>query len=66
MKGFVPKGRVAGLAYRATDLDWSGGPGDGAVLEGPAEALLLAICGRAVALADLTGDGVEVLRTRLR
>ena len=66
LKGFVPKARVAGLAYRATDLDWTGGPGDGAVLEGPAEALLLAICGRAVALDDLTGDGVEVLRNRLR
>lgn len=66
LKGFVPKGRVAGLRYRATDLDWSGGPGDGAALEGQAEAVLLAICGRPVALDDLTGDGVAVLRARLR
>lgn len=66
LKGFVPKGRVVGLSYRATDIDWSGGSADGAALEGPAEALLLAICGRTVALADLTGDGVEVLGARIR
>lgn len=66
LKDFVPKGRVAGLRYRATDLDWSGGPNDGGVLEGPAEALLLAICGRPVALDDLSGGGVEVLGARLR
>lgn len=65
LKGFVPKGRVAGLRYRTTDLDWSGGPSDGAVLEGPGEAVLLAVCGRTVALDDLTGDGVEVLAARL-
>lgn len=68
LKGFVPRGRVAGLSYRATDLDWSGGAGGGggAELEGPAEALLLAICGRAVALDDLSGPGVEVLGPRIR
>ena len=64
LKGFVPKGRVAGLSYRATDLDWSGGAG--AELAGPGEALLLAICGRAVALDDLSGPGVDVLGPRIR
>lgn len=67
LKGFVPKGRVAGLSYRATDLDWSGAAGGGgAELEGPAEALLLAICGRPVALEGLTGPGVDVLGPRIR
>lgn len=67
LKGFVPKGRVAGLSYRATDLDWSGqgGGAGGAELEGPGEALLLAICGRAVALDDLSGPGVDVLAPRI-
>lgn len=61
--GFVPKSRVAGLSFAATDLDWSSGTG--ALVQGPAEALVLAIAGRAVALDDLTGDGVETLRARL-
>jgi hypothetical protein len=32
---------------------------------GPSEALALAAAGRAVALDDLTGDGVPILRARL-
>ena len=32
---------------------------------GTAEALLMAIAGRRVALADLSGSGVETLRDRL-
>jgi uncharacterized protein (TIGR03083 family) len=46
--GFVPRSRVAGLRFEATDLGWSAG--DGAVVRGPAEAILLAITGRPVAL----------------
>ncbi|MCW2594461.1 MAG: hypothetical protein JWP39_349, partial [Jatrophihabitans sp.] len=34
------------------------------VVTGPAEALLLAMAGRAVARADLSGDGVAVLAGR--
>jgi uncharacterized protein (TIGR03083 family) len=54
---------VAGLRLGATDLAWT--HGDGPRVDGPGEALLLAIAGRAVALDDLTGDGVETLRRRL-
>jgi uncharacterized protein (TIGR03083 family) len=54
---------VAGLRLVATDLDWA--HGDGPRVDGPGEALLLAVAGRAVALDDLAGDGVETLRRRL-
>jgi uncharacterized protein (TIGR03083 family) len=56
------KSRVAGLTLRATDADWSTGSGPEVI--GPAIAIVMAMTGRAVALDDLTGDGVEVLRTR--
>lgn len=61
--GFVPRSRVAGLRFEATDLDWSAG--EGALVRGPAEALLLAITGRPAALADLEGDGVDLLADRI-
>ena len=54
--------RVAGVTLKATDADFS--VGSGPVVEGPAISLLLAASGRASALADLTGDGVETLRSR--
>jgi hypothetical protein len=47
----------------ATDLTWS--RGDGPEIQGAGEAIVMAIGGRPAALDDLTGDGVEVLRTRL-
>lgn len=61
-RGFVPKGRLDGLAFEATDLDWSHGTGP--LVRGRAEALLLAISGRRASLCDLEGDGVAVLRER--
>jgi uncharacterized protein (TIGR03083 family) len=60
--GFVSKGRLDGLQLRATDLDWESG--GGAQMTGPAEALLMAMAGRAVALDDLSGDGVAILAAR--
>jgi uncharacterized protein (TIGR03083 family) len=62
-RGFIPKGRLDGLRLRATDLDWRSG--DGAEVTGPGEALALAMTGRPVALSELEGDGVSVLRDRL-
>jgi hypothetical protein len=47
---------------RAADLDWSSGADP--EVAGPAEALALAMTGRAVALSDLSGDGVPVLGAR--
>jgi uncharacterized protein (TIGR03083 family) len=56
------KRRIEGLTLRATDTDWS--HGSGPLVEGPALALMLATTGRKAVLADLTGPGVETLRTR--
>jgi uncharacterized protein (TIGR03083 family) len=60
---FNPKKNVAGLRLQATDIDWSAG--EGPVVEGPAEALVLAGSGRPAALADLRGDGVATLKERI-
>jgi uncharacterized protein (TIGR03083 family) len=56
------KRRVEGVTLKATDTDYSHGTGP--VVEGPAMALLMATCGRKAALDDLTGPGVELLRSR--
>jgi uncharacterized protein (TIGR03083 family) len=61
--GLVPKPRAEGLRLVATDQEWSWGAGDR--VTGPSEALAMALSGRAVALADLDGPGVEVFRKRL-
>lgn len=61
--GVVPRGRLDGLALAATDQDWVWGTGT--PVRGPSEALAMAVSGRAVALDDLSGPGVETLRARL-
>jgi uncharacterized protein (TIGR03083 family) len=55
--------RARGLRLRATDLGWSWGTGH--EVSGAAEALLLAVLGRPAALADLSGDGVPMLASRM-
>ena len=62
--GFVAsKKRVAGLHLVATDVDWA--HGEGPEVDGTGEAILLVASGRAVALPELDGEGVETLRQRL-
>jgi uncharacterized protein (TIGR03083 family) len=61
-RGFVRRGRLAGLRLRATDQDWSAG--DGPEVSGPCEALALAATGRPAALDDLAGEGLPILRAR--
>jgi uncharacterized protein (TIGR03083 family) len=58
----IAKNRIAGVKLTATDTDWS--HGDGPEATGPALALVLAMTGRASALDDLAGPGVEILRGR--
>lgn len=60
--GFVDRRRVAGLRFEATDLGWASG--DGPVVRGTGEAMLLTLTGRRVALPELEGDGVAVLTGR--
>jgi uncharacterized protein (TIGR03083 family) len=62
--GFAPRRRLADLHFEATDLGWTWG--EGSAIEGPAEALLLAMTGRKVALSELDGPGVRLLRSRLK
>ena len=56
------KKRSEGLRFVATDVDWSAG--EGPEVRGPCMSLILAMVGRAGALADCEGDGVDTLRER--
>jgi uncharacterized protein (TIGR03083 family) len=56
------KNRISGLTLTATDADWQHGTGP--QVSGPAIALVLAMTGRKIALDDLTGEGVAILRER--
>ena len=57
------KGRIVGVRMVATDTDWT--HGSGPEVQGPILSLVQAMTGRAVALADLTGDGVQTLTARM-
>jgi uncharacterized protein (TIGR03083 family) len=62
-KGFVPKGRIDGLVFEASDLDFRGGPGP-LVVRGPALALCATLCGRRALLDQLSGEGLDTLSAR--
>ncbi|MCV7224519.1 maleylpyruvate isomerase family mycothiol-dependent enzyme [Mycolicibacterium komossense] len=55
--------RARGVRLQATDLDWAAG--NGPVVEGPGEALLMAMAARPAALADLDGPGVGALAAHI-
>lgn len=57
----VGKGKYDGLRLESTDSDWSHGDGD--LVSGPAESLMMAMAGRPV-YDELNGDGVATLRDR--
>jgi uncharacterized protein (TIGR03083 family) len=48
-----------GLAFSATDLDWQ--TGEGQMISGTAEALIMALADRPAALNQLSGPGLEIL-----
>jgi uncharacterized protein (TIGR03083 family) len=54
--------RIAGLRLQATDADWS--HGRGADVTGPLLSLTLAMTGRTPAMDDLSGYGLDTLRSR--
>ncbi|MEQ1788170.1 MAG: maleylpyruvate isomerase family mycothiol-dependent enzyme [Acidimicrobiales bacterium] len=56
------KKRIGGLRLEATDVDWS--TGEGQAVRGPCMSLILGMVGRAGALADCEGPGVDTLRSR--
>ncbi len=55
--------RGRGVYLQATDLDWAAGYGPR--VSGPGEALLMAMAGRAAALADLDGPGLPHFARRV-
>lgn len=55
--------RGKGLHLQADDVEWSWG--DGPLVTGSAEAILMSVAGRTSALAELSGDGVAELSRRL-
>lgn len=59
-KMMVPTKDIAGLRLEATDMDWSWG--EGKLVSGPAEAVLMGI-NRRDTRSELTGDGVSALPT---
>lgn len=61
----APAKSAQGLTFAATDVDWSHGPAGGPEVVGPAEDLLLALCGRPGGLAALHGNGVAELTARI-
>jgi uncharacterized protein (TIGR03083 family) len=56
------KKRIAGVTLRATDTEWT--TGTGPEVSGPLIAIVMAMVGRKLALADLAGDGLNTLRHR--
>jgi uncharacterized protein (TIGR03083 family) len=54
--------RATDLRLEAADIGWT--RGDGPLVRGPGEALVMAMAGRQVALDELEGDGVPILRER--
>jgi hypothetical protein len=61
---FHVRKRLHGFRLAATDHTWS--VGDGPVVEGPVQALLMLVTGRDVVLPELTGPGADALRKRLQ
>lgn len=60
---FHARRRLHGLRLVATDIDWS--IGEGKVVAGPIQALLLLVSGRPAALPELNGAGTAELAARL-
>lgn len=61
-QGFVAKGRLDGLRFEASDQEWSFG--QGSLVRGTSEALMMAMTGRTVAFGDLAGDGASAFAAR--
>jgi len=57
------KRRLKEFRYTATDVDWTAG--DGPEVTGHVAALLLLLTGRAAALPQLSGAGVDSVARRL-
>jgi uncharacterized protein (TIGR03083 family) len=61
--GYAVGARLRDLRFETTDTGWA--TGAGAVVRGPAEAVVMAMSGRTAAWDGLDGDGTEALRQRI-
>lgn len=61
--GYAVGTRLRGLRFETTDTGWTAGTG--ALVSGPAVAVIMAMSGRTAGWPELTGDGVEPLRNRI-
>ena len=61
---FGARQRTKGLHFAADDVEWRWGDGPG--VTGPGEALLMAMLGRAHALRDLSGPGLDTFAGRVQ
>lgn len=61
---FGARRRTKGLRLEATDVEWSWG--DGPLVRGSGESLLLTMLGRPQPLPELEGEGAAVLAGRIR
>lgn len=53
----TPRKKIQGIRLEATDEGWS--MGEGPVVRGPAEALVMVLAGRRAVLEDLDGEGLS-------
>ena len=61
-RGAFGQGRAPALRFEASDIRW--GHGDGPLVSGPAEALMMSLAGRRCGLDDLSGDGVGTFASK--
>lgn len=62
--GFFPRRRLRGIVLRDEETQQRWGAGE--LISGSGAALMLAVCGRSIALDQLTGPGVATLRARVQ
>ncbi|QBX54647.1 maleylpyruvate isomerase family mycothiol-dependent enzyme [Nocardioides seonyuensis] len=60
--GWLTGWGARGVRLEATDVDWS--HGEGLLVRGPMQELLMVFTGRSKAARDLEGDGLELLANR--
>ena len=61
---FAKSKLVEGLRFQSTDTDWSSG--QGRLVTGTASALTVTLTGRPAAADELSGEGADEIRSRLR
>ena len=61
---FAKSKLAEGLRFQSTDTDWSSG--HGRLVTGTASALIVTLAGRPAAADELSGEGADEIRSRLR